>query len=127
MKGKLEGPGLTFSAHMDVVEPNEGLRIIKEGHIWKSDGRTTLGGDDKAGIAAILYIFKYLKENKVNHTDLYAIFTPGEEAGMLGAKAIDWDEVYKHMKPAKNMIVLDNAGKADKIAYKAPTSFAYEI
>lgn len=127
IKGDLKGEGLTFSAHMDVVEPNKGLKIIKEGNVWKSDGRTTLGADDKAGVAGILYILKYMVEEKISHKDIYAIFTPGEEEGMLGAKSIDWEEVYRHMNPAKNMIVLDNAGRADKIAYKAPTSYNYAI
>lgn len=127
IKGNLQGEGLTFSAHMDVVEPNEGLKIIKDKNIWKSDGNTTLGGDDKAGLASILYAIKYIVENEKEYTDIFAIFTPGEEAGMLGAKSIDWNEVYKHIDPSKNMIVLDNAGKAKYIAHQAPTSYKYSI
>lgn len=127
IKGNIKGAGLTFSAHMDVVEPNKDLKIIKDDNIWMTDGKTTLGGDDKAGLASILYAMKYMVENEKEHEDIYAIFTPGEEEGMLGAKFIDWNEVYKHMNPSKNMIVLDNAGKADLIAYKAPTSYNYQM
>ncbi|MBU5668235.1 M20/M25/M40 family metallo-hydrolase [Peptoniphilus sp. MSJ-1] len=122
---KGEGEGVTFSSHMDVIEPNKDLKIIKDDKIWKTDGNTTLGGDDKGGVAAILYAIYHIITNNIKHRDIYAIFTPGEEVGMLGARNINWDEVYKNMNPAKNMIVVDNAGSCDKVAYKAPTSYSF--
>ncbi len=33
--GSVAGEGITFSAHMDVIEPNENLKIIEEGSIIK--------------------------------------------------------------------------------------------
>lgn len=125
IKGNLEGQGVTFSAHMDVVEPNKESRVIFEDNIIKTDGNTTLGGDDKAGIAAILYSIKYIIDNNIDHQDIYTIFTPGEEIGMLGAKNIDWNKLYENMSPAKNVIVVDNAGKSMYVAYKAPTCTNY--
>lgn len=122
---KGEGDGVTFSSHMDVIEPNKNLKIIKEDKIWKTDGNTTLGGDDKGGVASILYAIYHIITNNIKHRDIYAIFTPGEEEGMLGAKNINWEEVYKNMNPAKNMIVVDNAGSCDNVAYKAPTSYSF--
>lgn len=122
---KGEGEGVTFSSHMDVIEPNKDLKIIKDDKIWKTDGNTTLGGDDKGGVAAILYAIYHIIKNNIKHRDIYAIFTPSEEVGMLGARNINWDEVYKNMNPAKNMIVVDNAGSCDKVAYKAPTSYSF--
>lgn len=74
-----------------------------------------------------MYAIKYIVENKKDYPDIYAIFTPAEEVGMLGAKSIDWQKVYKIINPAKNLIVLDNAGRAEYIAYKAPASFHYKI
>lgn len=127
LKGNIKGEGVTFSAHMDVVEPNEGLVIIEEDNIIKTDKTTTLGGDDKAGIAAILYSVKYIVENNIDHKDIYMVFTPGEEKGMLGARNINWQEVYKNINPAKNTIVVDNAGKAKYVAYKAPTCTNYRL
>lgn len=127
IKGNIEGEGVTFSAHMDVVEPNEGLKIIHERNIIKSDGTTTLGGDDKGGIASILYSIKYILENNIDHKDIYVVFTPGEEKGMLGARNINWEEVYKHINPAKNTIVVDNAGKSEYVAYQAPTCTNYSL
>src|SRR5262249_62096733 len=41
-------------AHMDTVPPADHVRPVVDGDIIRSDGTTVLGGDDKAGIVAIL-------------------------------------------------------------------------
>lgn len=127
LEGSIEGEGISFSAHMDVIEPNQGVKLIREGNILKTDGTTTLGGDDKAGLATILYIMEYLKENKLDYPDLYAVITPAEEIGMLGAKNVNWDELYKTMNPSKNMLVLDSGGSPENICYQAPAAEEFEI
>ena len=127
LKGTVKGDGVTLSAHMDVVEPNKDLKFLWDGNILKSDGTTTLGGDDKAGIASILYSIEEIIINKIPHKDIYIIFTPGEEKGMKGARNIDWEKVYKNINPSKDMIVLDNAGKAKYVAHSAPGCYNFSI
>lgn len=124
--GDKDRRSLTLSSHTDVVSPNENLTIVKEGDLWKSDGSTTLGGDDKAGVATCLYVAQRLIKDSLPHGDLYLIFTPGEEGGMLGAKVIDWASLRKVMNPASEMIVLDNAGPSNRIAYQAPTCSLFQ-
>lgn len=127
---KLEGSlnsSYTLSAHMDVVEPNKGVVIIEDDGKFKTDGTTTLGGDDKAGVAIILYALKFLKESNLKFPTVYAIFTPAEEIGMLGAKNVNWEEVYKNMNPSKDMIVLDNGGPSKFVAHQAPTCNLFKI
>lgn len=126
LKGTGDNGSLTFSSHMDVIEPNENLKIIKEDDIWKTDGTTTLGGDDKSGLAIILYLFEYYAKSSIDHPDLYAIITTCEEAGMHGAKNIDWESLEKVFEPAKNMLVLDSGGPAGKIGYGAPTNYHFK-
>ncbi len=47
-----------------------------------TDGTTLLGADDKAGIAIIMEVIKYLQENKdVKHGKICIAFTPDEEVG----------------------------------------------
>ena len=54
LQGNAEGTPMLFSCHMDTVSPGRGIKpVIKEGTIY-SDGTTILGGDDKAGIAAVM-------------------------------------------------------------------------
>lgn len=126
-KGDIEGEGITFSAHMDVVEPNLNVNPTIEDNVIKTNGTTTLGGDDKAGIASIIETIRTIKENNIPHRDIFVVFTPCEEVGMLGAKYIDWDEIPKEMFPAKNMIVVDNAGDAGIIAHSAPSKYDFKI
>ncbi len=84
-----EGPALMFCAHMDTVEPGVGIvPVVKEG-IITSAGETVLGGDDKAGICAILETLEVIKENKLFHPNLVIVFTVAEEGGLKGAKALD--------------------------------------
>lgn len=129
IQGNIEGNGVTLAAHMDVIEPcNEINPIIDEkNEIIKTNGLTTLGADDKAGIASILETIKVIKERKLKHKDIYIVLTPGEEVGMLGAKSINWENIPKNMKPALNMIVIDNVGRAGIIAHTAPSKFDLSI
>ena len=48
---------------MDVIEPCENISPIIENGIIKTDGTTTLGGDDKGGVASIIEVLRVLKEN----------------------------------------------------------------
>lgn len=125
--GEIKGDGVTLAAHMDVIEPNEGVEPIIEGNIIKTDGSTTLGGDDKAGIASIIEAVRTIKEENIAHKDIYLVLTPCEEAGMHGAKNVNWDKVPEGMMPSKNMIVLDNAGRAGIIAHSAPAKYLIDI
>lgn len=125
--GDIEGDGVTLAAHMDVIEPNLNVEPIIEGNIIKTDGSTTLGGDDKGGIASIIEALRTIKEEKISHKDIYVVLTPCEEVGMLGAKYFNWNKVPHDMLPSKNMIVVDNAGDAGIIAHSAPSKYDIEI
>lgn len=54
---------------------NRGRRIVV------TDGTTLLGGDDKAGIAAIMAAIEILREKKSPHGRVRICFTPDEEIG----------------------------------------------
>ena len=56
-----------------------------------TDGRTLLGGDDKAGVAIIMSLVKYMKDHpEFKHGDVSVGFTPDEEVGM-GVSGFDID------------------------------------
>ena len=58
--------------------------------IISTDGTTLLGGDDKAGIAIIMELAKYITEHKdFQHGDISICFTPDEEVGM-GVSGFDY-------------------------------------
>ena len=82
-------PGLMFEAHMDSVAPTTGTKVVRKDGVLYSDGTTTLGGDDKVGIAASLEAVKVILENNLPHGDIQLCFTIGEEIGSIGVRHMD--------------------------------------
>ena len=84
---------LMLSAHMDVVGDSSPVNIIKENNIIKTDGKRTLGADDKAGVTAAMMLAKTIIENKdLRHGGLEIVFTRDEEQNMSGARALPLEQ-----------------------------------
>lgn len=115
-----EEPGIVFSAHMDTVTPCVGKNILveKDKDLICTDGTTVLGGDDLAGVSAILEAFLSVKEMNTPHGDLWGVFTIGEEIGLLGAKHLDLE---KNGITAKYCYVLDSGGPIGVCDVQGPT------
>lgn len=92
---KFEGAGepLMINAHLDTVEPGRGIKPQLQGDKIFSNGDTILGGDPKAGVAAILEALTSLKEEKRKHVPLEVVFTLSEEIGLLGAKNLEYNKL----------------------------------
>ncbi len=54
-----------------------------------TDGTSVLGADNKAAIANVMTCFAYIKENNIEHSDIYVAFVPDEEIGLKGSKLLD--------------------------------------
>ncbi|HEY3190015.1 MAG TPA: M28 family peptidase, partial [Solirubrobacteraceae bacterium] len=83
--GTAAGDALLLCAHMDTVEPGEGVRPIVDGDVIRTDGTTVLGGDDKSGVAIICECVRTCREQALAHPPLDVVFTICEEVGLLGA------------------------------------------
>jgi tripeptide aminopeptidase len=103
--GALDAPPLFFNCHMDTVQPGVGVKVKREGDTFSSAGATVLGGDDKAGIAALIEMVQCLKESGTPHPPFELIFTTCEEIGLLGAKHLDFSLVRSRLGYA-----LDSSG-----------------
>ena len=92
--GYENAPRVILQAHMDMVcvaaegvkyDPlRDPIRLCRTGDALSAEG-TSLGADDGAGIAMILYVFRHAE----NVGPLRAIITTDEETGMSGAQALD--------------------------------------
>lgn len=115
LKGNTNGETILFSSHMDTVSPGMGIKPqIKDGIIY-SDGTTVLGGDDKAGIAAIMEALETIQEKSLAHGDIEVVFSIYEEGGLFGAKNLDYDNL-----DAKLAFVLDSGGEPGEIIIAGP-------
>lgn len=117
LKGTKDGADtIYFTSHMDTVVPGNGVKpSIEDGYIV-TDGKTILGADDKAGVAAILEAIRSLQEQNVEHGDLQFVITVGEESGLVGAKALD-----SSLLKAKFGYAIDSDGQVGNIIIAAPT------
>lgn len=77
-----------FLSHIDTVDEVSGKNVSpqitkkEDDIIIKSDGSTLLGGDDKAGIAAIMTMLDFLVHSpEIKHKPIEVIFSPDEETG----------------------------------------------
>ncbi|MSQ12003.1 MAG: M20/M25/M40 family metallo-hydrolase [Dehalococcoidia bacterium] len=107
---------LMLSAHMDTVEPGRGIKPQVNGDTITSDGTTILGGDCKAGIAAILEALTSAKESRARRFPVQVVLTKGEEVGLLGARNLDFTLVH-----AKEAVVFDGNGPVTKVTIASPT------
>ena len=90
VKGNVPGAArLFFEAHMDSVAPTTGTKVVEKDGVLYSDGTTTLGGDDKSGIASVLEALQCVLENNLPHGDIQVCFTIGEETGSNGVRFMD--------------------------------------
>lgn len=113
---------LLLSAHLDTVEPGRGIKPSLDGDRIVSDGTTILGGDCKAGVAAILEALESIMEDGTPHVGLEVAFTREEEIGLVGARNLDFS-----MITAKEAIVFDGEGPVSQITSASPTYIGFDI
>ena len=113
---------LLLSAHMDTVEPGRGIKPTIEGDRIVSDGTTILGGDCKAGVAAILEGLESVVEEGLPRRTLQLAFTRGEEIGLVGARNMDFS-----MITADEAVVFDGNGPVNKLTGSSPTYVSFEV
>ncbi len=114
-------PGLAFTGHMDCVENCKDIEPVLEDGVYRSAGDTILGGDDKAGVAAILEALAVMKETMIPHGKIVVIFTIHEEDGLGGSKNFD----KKYAEGIDFGYVFDQGGAPGTASVAGP--YAYEI
>lgn len=109
-------PPFLLSAHMDTVGPAAAIHPVVEGDIIRTDRTSVLGGDDKAGIVAILEALRVLRERAIPHGDVELVLTICEESGLRGAKHFDTGRLR-----SRRGLVLDVDGVCELIT-RAPAA-----
>lgn len=117
-----DGPCVMLSAHMDTVEPSEGIEMVIEGGIIKSKGNTILGADDKVGCAAMLELLSILADKPFPHGPIHLVFTVAEEVGLHGAKALDLSD-----KSIDFLYNLDSNGAVGTVVISAPYQDSFDV
>jgi len=113
---------IMFSAHMDTVIPGKNIKPVCDGEKVVSRGKTILGADDKAAIAALLEAMHIIKENNMPCGDIEIVFSICEEIGLKGAKNLDISSLNARMA-----FVLDCGGQVGEIISAAPSQNSLKI
>ena len=113
---------LLLSAHMDTVEPGRGIKPQVVGDRIESDGTTILGGDCKAGVAAILEALESTAQEGRSRRPVQVVLTRGEEIGLVGATNLDYSMIR-----AKESVVFDGNGPVNQITGSSPTYVAFDV
>ncbi|MGE5259011.1 MAG: M20/M25/M40 family metallo-hydrolase [Hyphomicrobiales bacterium] len=122
LEGTSNGPALLLNAHMDTVQPGEGVSVQFGDGVFTSNGQTILGADDKSAIAVILEALNVLRERReVPHGPVEIVLTTCEEVGLAGARHLDFSRVT-----APFGYTLDGSD-TDGIIVQAPSANRFEI
>ena len=113
---------MMLSAHMDTVEPGRGIKPQVAGDRITSDGTTILGGDCKAGVAAIMEGLLSAAEDGSPRRPVQVVFTRGEEIGLVGAANLDYSMIR-----CKEAVVFDGNGPVNTITGASPTYMKFDV
>lgn len=86
-----EGETILFSAHMDTVPLAFDVEPLVEASLVHTGGKTALGADDKAAIAAILTTLETIQSEHLPHPNLVILISVREELGLQGIAELDTD------------------------------------
>jgi tripeptide aminopeptidase len=111
-----DGLPIALSAHLDTVQPGEGIRPVVRDGVVRSEGETILGADDKAGLAAIVEALRVIREVGLPHPPLEVVLTWGEERAHLGAALVDVAQLAANV-----CFVADAEGDVGTVIAAAPS------
>ncbi len=113
---------LLLSVHMDTVDPGRGITPRLEDDVIRSDGTTIVGGDAKAGVAAVLEAIESLNEDGTPHLPYQIALTREEETGLHGARHLDFSKIH-----AVEAVVFDGEGPVTTVTVAAPTYIGFTV
>jgi tripeptide aminopeptidase len=120
----LDRPGqpIFLSGHVDTVAPTAGLEVCEKDGIFRTNGRTILGADDKCAVAAILEAAHQIAERNLPHGPLRIVLSVQEEVGLRGAMQMELEVLRGSLG-----FVFDAAGPTGAIITAAPFHDIFEV
>lgn len=109
------GTPLFFCAHLDTVPPSGAIEPRLEDGVVRNAAGTILGADDKAAVVAMLEAARLIVQENRPHAGVELVFTPMEEIGLEGAKALDGERLA-----ARVGFVYDQQAPIGEIVLGAP-------
>jgi tripeptide aminopeptidase len=115
------GVPIFLCAHLDTVPPTDAIEPVVEDGVIRNSRHTILGADNKAAVAVMLESVRRTIEERRPHGGIELVFTPKEEVGLVGAKALDAGRLEGRIG-----YVFDHEGPIGQIVRGAPSSTAID-
>lgn len=107
-----DNPSCLFTSHLDTAtSANTEIKHVFDENFIKTDGKSILGADDKAGVVVMLYMI----ENQV--PGIYYFFI-GEEVGCIGSKKVAEKHKLKKIESVNKVISFDRRGTDSVITHQ---------
>lgn len=100
-----------FTCHLDTVSTLMDVTHVIDGNTIKTDGKSILGADDKAGVA----VLSYMIENKT--PGLYYFFL-GEECGCVGSRKVSAKHKIEKVEGITKVVSFDRRNVHSIITYQ---------
>ena len=102
-----------FTSHLDTATgANTPVNHVIDGNIIKTDGKSILGADDKAGVTIMLYMIEK------NIPGLYYFFL-GEEVGCIGSRKVSAKHKVEKLPNIKKVISFDRRDTNSVITFQS--------
>jgi hypothetical protein len=110
---KIGESDVMFTSHLDTATSAlTAVNHVFDGKIIKTDGKSILGADDKAGVTIMLYMI----ENKI--PGLYYFFL-GEEVGCVGSRKVANVQKEQKLEGINKVISFDRRGNDSVITFQS--------
>jgi len=110
---KIGDSDVMFTSHLDTATSAlSSVFHVFDGDIIKTDGKSILGADDKAGVTIMLHMI----EKEI--PGLYYFFL-GEEVGCLGSKEVAKEQKINKIDGINKVISFDRRGTTSVITYQS--------
>jgi tripeptide aminopeptidase len=116
------GQAIFLSGHVDTVAPTPEIEVREANGVFRTNGRTILGADDKCAVAAILEAAYQIEERGLPHGPLRIVLSVQEEVGLAGAQQMDLEPLRGSMG-----FIFDVAGPTGAVITAAPSHDIFEV
>jgi hypothetical protein len=121
--GTVNAPPLLLNAHVDTVYSTEGIQLIRDETEIRTDGKTILGADNKAGVAIILEVIAHAQGAQTARARRWRWSSPSARRRGCWARR----RSTRRQLRARTGLVVDGREDPSALFVQSPTHWKWEV